>query len=214
MKYRWGKQHSDDNIQRRGERDIAGNGNDYQNCVEPYYQDFGLPLNANNPEYSLTYDDEFLQCSDSELHAIREGRTTLHIETWNGIEKDVSVMIDRVPVQSISIQDSTKYIVPNVIDKSAEILLVPEIAPDNATYRDVVWHSSDSDIISVADGKFLVHATGKVALSCSTGEGVVNGLEFVVVDVKIILLCIALSAAGVGIVAVVAVKERKSDISL
>lgn len=173
-----------------------------------------LPLNANNPEYSLAYDDEFLQCSDSKLHAMREGETTLHIETWNGIEKDVSVMIDRIPVQGINIQDSTKYIFSNIIDKSAEILLVPEIVPDNATYQDVVWHSSDNDIVSVADDKFVVHATGKVTLSCSTEEGVVNGLEFVVVDVKIILLCIALSVAGIGIVAAVAVKERKSDIPL
>jgi hypothetical protein len=39
-------------------------------------------------------------------------------------------------------------------------------------------------------------------------------MEFVVVDVKIILLCVVLSAAGVGIVAVVAVKERKNDVPL
>lgn len=173
-----------------------------------------LPLNANNQEYSVDYDDEFLQFTDSKLYAVKEGETTLHIETWNGMKKDVAVVIDRVPVQSVNIKDSTKYIFSNVIDRSAEILLVPEIIPDNATYQDVVWQSSDSDIISVEDGIFLVRGTGKVTLSCSTDDGVGNEMEFVVVDVKIILLCVVLSAAGVGIVAVVAVKERKNDVPL
>lgn len=130
------------------------------------------------------------------------------------MKKDVAVVIDRVPVQSVNIKDSTKYIFSNVIDRSAEISLVPEIIPDNATYQDVVWQSSDSDIISVEDGIFLVRGTGKVTLSCSTDDGVGNEMEFVVVDVKIILLCVVLSAAGVGIVAVVAVKERKNDVPL
>jgi len=173
-----------------------------------------LPLNANNQEYSVDYDDEFLQFTDSKLYAVKEGETTLHIETWNGMKKDVAVVIDRVPVQSVNIKDSTKYIFSNVIDRSAEISLVPEIIPDNATYQDVVWQSSDSDIISVEDGIFLVRGTGKVTLSCSTDDGVGNEMEFVVVDVKIILLCVVLSAAGVGIVAVVAVKERKNDVPL
>jgi hypothetical protein len=98
-----------------------------------------LPLNANNQEYSVDYDDEFLQFTDSKLYAVKEGETTLHIETWNGMKKDVAVVIDRVPVQSVNIKDSTKYIFSNVIDRSAEISLVPEIIPDNATYQDVVW---------------------------------------------------------------------------
>ena len=56
--------------------------------------------NSNKKDYAAACADTgILKCEDSNLQAVAEGETILHIETWNGVKKDVSVKIDMIPVE-------------------------------------------------------------------------------------------------------------------
>lgn len=69
-----------------------------------------IPENVNNKVFKISCDNEcILKYSESSLQAISEGKTVLHIETWNCIKKDISVNIDIFPVEKIEIKDTTNY---------------------------------------------------------------------------------------------------------
>lgn len=170
------------------------------------------PKNANNKQYTIASDNkDVLQCKESKLEALKEGRATLHIETWNGIKKDIPVQVDIIPVEKIKIQDSTEYITSNVIDKSDKILLATEITPNNATYQDVTWESSNDDIVSVQDNNFIVNGTGKVTLSCVAHNGTRDSVEVVVIDKGLIEVAFASVVVFFGgTVIVIMIKRKKS----
>lgn len=174
-----------------------------------------LPENANNKEFTVSCKNkEILNYKDSSLKALSEGDTILHIETWNGIEKDIPVKVDIVPVKNIEIEDSTQYMFSNIIDKSDNILLSSEISPGNATYQDVVWSSSNEDIVSVQNGKFIINGTGKVTLICTAHGGIVNSLELQIIDKNIIFVIILLSIIILVIVVILIMKRNKKQKTL
>lgn len=152
-----------------------------------------LPKNTNNKNFTVTCEDEdILQYSNNKVTAIKEGTTSLIIETWNGIKKIVPVKINKIPVESVEIIDSTTYIFSNVIDLSGEILLETKILPRKATYQDITWNSSDDKIISFDDNNFSINGTGKVVLTCNTPENVSDNIEIIVIDKNLILiLCVS-----------------------
>lgn len=115
-----------------------------------------LPKNAKNKDFDIICDDEnIIQYKDGKITAAKVGTTYLHVETWNGVKKDIPVQVDIMPVENIEIIDSTNYVISNILDKSGEIILDTKITPDNATYQSVNWKSSDNSIVSVENGSFI-----------------------------------------------------------
>ena len=142
-----------------------------------------LPTNANNKDFTVSSsDNEVLKYIENTIKAVKEGKATLHIETWNGIKKDIPVQIDIIPVENIEIKDSTEHMVSNIIDKSDKISVTTEIVPSNATYQNVTWESSNNDIVLVNDNNFIVNGTGRVTLTCVSQKGRTDSIEFFVVD--------------------------------
>lgn len=138
-----------------------------------------------------------------------EGETILHIETWNGVKKDVPVKVDIIPVEDIEIEDKTEYLSSNTVDKSAEILLSAKVSPDNATYQDVEWSSSDENILSVEEGQFVIHGTGEVTLSCKAQGGVERNVSLQVVDKSQSYLTGLLVVGVVGGGSLLVVRKRR-----
>lgn len=173
-----------------------------------------LPDNANNKAFSITCEnEEYVAYTDFTLSAIKEGDTILHIETWNGTKKDIIIHVDFIPVEKIEIKDETQYIYQNVIDKYDEILLTPLIAPSNATYQDVIWESSDNDIVSIENDKFIINGTGKVTLTCIAHGNITNYIEITIIDMTLIITIFLLivSASGAVIFYVVKMKNHKKQ---
>lgn len=168
-----------------------------------------LPEDANNKDFTVNCENEnILSFNDSSLEAISEGETILHVETWNGIKKEIPVKVDIIPVENIVIEDATQYMFSNVLDKSGEIRLMVEIRPHNATYQDVVWSSSDEDVVSVKDSNFSINGTGKVTLSCTSHGDIVNSIDIQIINKDSIALVI-LPSGVVFIGAGVVVARRK-----
>lgn len=169
-----------------------------------------LPENANNKEYTITSkDEEILKNSNTSLQAVKEGNTSLVVKTWNGIEKEIPVTVDIIPVKEVDIIDSNEYIFSNVIDISDEIKLSSVIEPKNATYKDVKWKSSNPDVVTIEDNKFIVKDSGKVVLTCCTHEDVTNSIEITVINKNLIILVAGVSVAVICAGIVLVVRWRK-----
>lgn len=146
-----------------------------------------LPSNANNKEFKVTCDDEnVLKYSEFSIQAVSEGKTTLHIKTWNGVVKDIPVTVNIIPVESVNIIDSTKYFMSNIIDKNNDIILETEIIPSNATYQNIEWKSSDNSIVMIDDNNLKIVGTGKVTLTCYAHENVANSITLYIIDKTLI----------------------------
>lgn len=116
------------------------------------------------------------------ITAIKEGDTTLHIKTWNDITKIVPIHIDIIPVENVEIIDFTEYITNNIIDRSDPIFLSAQIVPENATYKDIIWNSSNKDIVEYKNNEFIIKGTGKVTLTCNTHENITDSVEITIID--------------------------------
>ena len=173
-----------------------------------------LPENTNNKNYTVLCDNEdILQYSDNKITAIKDGNTTLHIKTWNSVTKDIPVKVDIIPVETVDIIDSTKYIYSNIIDLSDNISLSTKISPNNATYQDIAWSSSNSNIVAVENNEFIVKGTGKVTLTCNSHENITDNIEIVVINKDLIVGIFIISVFGIVTItiSIFVVKRKKKS---
>lgn len=174
-----------------------------------------LPKDANNKDFGVACEDEeVLACSDLSLQALSEGETILHIETWNGIKKDIPVKVDIIPVDSVEIKDNTEYVYSNMVDKSGDLDMFAEITPNNATYKEVVWESSNEKVVSVEGGKFFINGTGDVTIRCIAHGDVIDSIDLTIIDKDFMaaafFVAVIVIVAGI-IFAVRRVKRRKNQ---
>ena len=179
-----------------------------------------IPSNANNKQYSVTCDnDEILKCSNSELTAIMEGNTELHIETWNGIKKDIAVKIDIIPAEDIKIADIQEYRFSNVIDINDKITLRYSVFPVDATYQQAEWKSSDENIVKIDNNDFVITGTGEVTISCVAHNGIVASIDMYIIDLNLIIFISSISGIIFvsSVVAIIIIKHKsrhKSGVSI
>lgn len=165
-----------------------------------------LPDNSNDKTYTVNIKnnniiDISIESDTIYITPINEGSTEILIKTWNGIEKVIPVEIYSIPVEEIIIDDSTvTYLRDKYIDiKEQNIQLNYTLLPENCTYKEIVWNTSNDSIIIVSsDNTFSIIGTGEVTLTCfSPQNNISNNISFIVIDKdKIIMMIIA----GTGLV--------------
>jgi len=106
------------------------------------------------------------------------------VVTITATQKDVATSIHIVvkvkPVERIEIQSSAKK--ANKLSVGKSMTLTATVYPDDATYRDVSWASSDPAIATVdADGNVTAMASGNVIITATTQEGILQTLEIKVI---------------------------------
>lgn len=146
-----------------------------------------LPENAQEKDYQVSVDNqEIASYAKGKITAKKEGETDLHIVTWNQITKDIHIKVDAVAVKDIEVSDSTDYIVGNIIDNKRKIQLEAKVVPENATYQEHTWESSNPDVVEVKDNDFVVKGTGKVKLICTAHDGISKEIEIGVANKKVV----------------------------
>ena len=170
-----------------------------------------LPENSNNKEYEITSDDEdIITCSSTELTALKEGITIIHIKTWNGISSDIQVNVGIIPVEKITIVDSTNYLIFNILNSSQNINVSTKAIPENSTCQEVQWSSSNENIISVADNEFNVNGIGFVTLTCTSHENNTDSINLIIINQDIIVIFfIVIVLCSATIIFVVYKKKHK-----
>ena len=69
-----------------------------------------------------------------------------------------------IPVQSVGLYVSTLNMKPG--DKAE---LTARIFPENATNKEVIWTTSDTDVVTIVDGKVTAIAPGNATITVASG---------------------------------------------
>lgn len=184
-----------------------------------------LPENANNKSLNVYTEDENIATINDEfvLNSYNDGETKLIIMTANNIIKEVPISVYHNSVEQIQIDDSKlDYIFDafsdGIIDINGSIELTTLITPENATYKDIKWESSDPNIISVNRDVFNINGTGNVTLTAIGHDNVEESINLKIVDkdqiITIIIIYISIIICGsVGFTIWTKRRKSKSNVS-
>ncbi|MFR3142140.1 MAG: hypothetical protein ACLTPC_19815 [Lacrimispora saccharolytica] len=92
------------------------------------------------------------------------------------------------------------------MDLNTSITLGTNLSPENATYTDIVWESSDPEVISASEGKLEICGTGDVVLSAVSYDGTKDTIELKVVSsdqVNRAIGFVVTAAAGIAVLLIV-----------
>lgn len=150
--------------------EIVGDSQFYLNEAAALTADI-YPENTTNKDVVWTSSDSSIAHIDENgnLKCLAPG-----IITITAIQKDVTtsvqIEVKIKPVEQIDIQSSVKNANKLSVEKS--MMLTATVYPDDATYRDVSWKSSDPAIAIVdANGNVTAIAPGDVIITASTQDG-------------------------------------------
>lgn len=183
-----------------------------------------FPEDANNKNVIFTVSNpEIAEINGNQIRALQDGETELVITTENGISKTIPVTVFHNPVESILIDDSEmNYIFTSsyehAVDINGKIVLNAMVQPQDATWPEITWKSSDSSIVEVNGDTFTIKGTGDVVLRAVCVDGAEGSMMITIVDSgKIIMRTVkkvfaALAGIG-GVMAagmIIVIKRRKT----
>ncbi len=154
------------------------------------------PINSIHNELQWTSSDEGVVSVDNEgnIYARSLGSATVSAKTCNNIVSTIQVSVYN-HVTKIELPASLR------IDINSSIHLEPVLFPQNQTYSQITYSSSNNDIATVdADGAITGHQDGKCVITATaTDGGYTASCEVTVVQpVEIITLSSKVSSVKVG----------------
>ncbi len=118
------------------------------------------PENVDRPEITWASSDEHVaSVEDGLITALGAGAATITATTTNGLTAQVALTVEEIIAQKIEIE------APEEITIGDSVQLEAVITPDNTTYRDVHWQSSDTAVAEITkDGLLTAKGVGKVTV--------------------------------------------------
>lgn len=102
-----------------------------------------------------------------QIEAISEGTATITVTSSDGT-KSASCIVNVLGPPVILVTDISLETSNLILGKGAKTILLPKISPTDATYKSVVWQSSNPNIVSVENGELLAKEVGEVSISVTT----------------------------------------------
>lgn len=126
------------------------------------------PANATDKGVSWSSSDPAVASVDAEgkVTAVADGTAVITAVTNDGDFKAECSVSVRTPVKDIKISKTSLDMYVGKVET-----LTAEISPSDATNKNVVWTSSDSDIASVADGIVTAKKAGTATITVTTDDG-------------------------------------------
>ena len=127
------------------------------------------PSNATNQSVVWNSSDEgVVNVSDGKITAIKEGHAIITVMSKDGnfIDK-TEVVVNKVN----TIVDEQKIVLSqNAANLSVggTVYITANVKPDNATYKDITWSSSDSSVASVSDGLIVGKKAGTAVVTVTS----------------------------------------------
>lgn len=166
-------------------------------CLDTYDLDVEImPETANNKNYSMqSANNDIAKIEGKKIKAVSDGKTNIIIKTDNGIERKVPIKVYHVPTDSIHIDDSkTDYFIDlfsiKLLDKREDIKLESIVYPNNATFTNSEWKSSDENVIDIRNNKPYIKNMGRVTLTSTTFDKASDNITIFIIDRDIALLII------------------------
>ena len=127
------------------------------------------PENCTHKEFTIKSNDEsIIEIVENKIKAVGDGKTTLLIESFDGVSKKINAKVDPINPESISIKGSSE------VEVNKTINLVANIMPANTTHKEVTWVSSDKKVLTVDENGVV---TGKKGGSATVTAKTINGLS-------------------------------------
>ena len=128
------------------------------------------PDNAANKNVIWKSSDKSVAAvSDGRVIALKAGVATITVITEDANKTaacQVTVVSKVIPVAGVSLDKTSIELI-----EGEEITLVAKINPDNATNKNVIWHSSDNNVTIVSDGKIVALKVGIATITAKTEDG-------------------------------------------
>ena len=156
--------------------EIVGESQFYLNEIATFTTDI-YPENTTNKDVVWTSSDSMIADIDENgnLRCLAPGVVTI-TATQKDVATSMQVEVKVKPVERIDIQSSVEN--ANKLSVGKSMMLTATVYPDDATYRDVSWLSSDPAIATVdSTGNVTAMASGNVIITASTQDGFVQTHE-------------------------------------
>lgn len=152
-----------------------------------------LPQNSTNTNVVWsTSDAELATVADGEVALLAPGVVTI-TATIDGFSDSIEITISKVAVEMITITGDESGIVGESITLTANLM------PLNATFKDVVWASSDEALATVTDGVVTLLGAGTVTIS-ATADGVTETFEIIIEPAPIVVESIEIVGDSSGFI--------------
>ena len=147
-----------------------------------------IPVNAGEYVAQWSSEDEMIASVSEEgyVRARNVGNTVVTLSV-NGISASCYVSVRPVDVTSLTLSVNEL-----TLEEGDNELLVANVAPSNATYRDVTWESSDLSVATVAAGRVTALKAGSAVItaycgglsaSCEVTVTQVEGVRYAIGDI-------------------------------
>ena len=127
------------------------------------------PQNATNKDVVWSSsDDNVATVNKGYVTAKKPGRATITVETTDGsnLKATCTVTVNAKLASSISLNKTAAE-----LTTGESLTLVATVKPDDATYKDVEWSSSNSSVASISKGKVTALAPGNAVITAKTMDG-------------------------------------------
>ena len=102
---------------------------------------------------------------DGEITAVAAGSAVVTAQAGN-VKAECSVTVTIIDVTSIRISQTFA-----TLSTGETLELTASVEPENATYKDIAWSSSDTGVATVTDGKVTAVAAGSVVITAAASNG-------------------------------------------
>lgn len=131
------------------------------------------PSNATNQKVSwLSSDENVVTVVDGIVTAISEGNASVSVVTDDGSFMAICLLSVSVPTIAVESVELNQYDLQIVLGNTDFPTLVATVYPDNASYDEVIWTSSDETVVTVENGVLTPISVGTSSVIAS-----VNGVE-------------------------------------
>ena len=139
-----------------------------------------LPENTTDKTVEWSVSDRSVLSVDGTgtIAALSPGQSYLYAKTVNGLSASALITVKPVLVESIIIPAQLK------LEYGEEYEFTPEIMPDNASNKNLVWQSSNPAVGEVVNNKFVAKSVGETTVTCSSTDGSDVSASCVVTVVK------------------------------
>lgn len=128
-----------------------------------------LPTNATNKAINWEVENpNIASVSDGLITALGVGNTTVKAIATDGSEifAICSVIVNPISISSIELSPSSA-----AINVGESLTLSATVLPSNASNQQLLWHSSDNDVASVANGVVIGKRPGNVIITAQSTDG-------------------------------------------
>ncbi len=111
-------------------------------------------------------DENIAIVNDGVITAKNYGKVTITATTENGIKSQVDVEVyKKVETLNLSKQNTEMYV-------GDTLQLTATVTPDDATYKDISWSTSENGIVTVENGLITAKSIGEATVVATTKDGV------------------------------------------